>query len=293
MLRAAALKESALSEFQYHEFLAVDRPLTADDIEWARTSSSRAEITATSFTNTYEWGDFRGDPDQFMSRCFDAHLYYADWGTRRLMLRLPHSVLAAETVEPYTASGDVQAWHAKGHTVIDLHNDYEPGEDYEEPEGRLAEIIGIREELATGDMRPLYLAWLASYGRWEHDEAAFDLSCEDDPEPPVPAGLSSLTPSQRALADFLSLDADLLAVAAEASSPLESPAPKPAELREWVSALEPKGKDRLLARVMGDEAGQVRLELLRRLKGNAPVAADAEPRTVAVLLDAAAARRNR
>lgn len=281
-----------MSEFQYYEFLAVDRPLSAADMAWVRKQSSRAEITATSFTNTYEWGDFRGDPDQFMSRCFDAHLYYADWGTRRLMLRLPYAVLDADAVEPYSSSGDVQAWRAKQHIVIDIGNDYEPGEDYEEPEGRLGEIIGVREELATGGMRPLYLAWLASYGRWEHDEAAFAPDCENDLDPPVPAGLGTLTEPQRALAEFLRLDADLLAVAAEASASLEAPAPKPAELRKWVATLEPKEKDRLLARVMGDEAGRVRLELLRRWKDDTPAPPSAERRTVGELLDAAAVRRS-
>jgi hypothetical protein len=46
--------------------------------------------------------------------------------------------------------------------------------------------------------------------------------CEDEDvvEPPVPAGLGSLTASQRALADFLRVAADLLGVAAETSPAL-------------------------------------------------------------------------
>ena len=39
-------------------------------------------------------------------------------------------------------------------------------------------------------------------------------------EPPVPAGLTELTPAQQALAEFLALDVDLLAAAASASSEL-------------------------------------------------------------------------
>lgn len=55
--------------------------------------SSRARITATSFTNHYEWGDFKGEPERLMESCFDLHLYFANWGTRRLMLRLPKRLL--------------------------------------------------------------------------------------------------------------------------------------------------------------------------------------------------------
>jgi hypothetical protein len=42
-----------------------------------RDLSTRARITATSFTNSYEWGDFKGDPVELMERWFDLHLYLA------------------------------------------------------------------------------------------------------------------------------------------------------------------------------------------------------------------------
>jgi hypothetical protein len=66
-------------------------------------------------------------------------------------------------------------------------------------------------------VRPLYLAWLAGYGSWERDEDAFDRDADHDLEPPVPPGLATPTAPQRALADFLRLDDDLLAIAAETS----------------------------------------------------------------------------
>src|SRR5215212_2579276 len=76
-----------MSEYQYYEFTAVDRPLTTREQSELRSLSTRADITATSFVNTYEWGDFKGDPLTLMKRYFDAHLYLANWGTRQLMLR--------------------------------------------------------------------------------------------------------------------------------------------------------------------------------------------------------------
>ena len=51
-----------MSEYQYYEFLAVDQPLGKEDIAALRSLSTRARITATSFTNHYNWGDFKGDP---------------------------------------------------------------------------------------------------------------------------------------------------------------------------------------------------------------------------------------
>jgi hypothetical protein len=58
-----------MSEYQYYEFQAIDRPLDRAAQEALRSISSRARITATSFTNHYEWGDFKGDPRKFMEQC--------------------------------------------------------------------------------------------------------------------------------------------------------------------------------------------------------------------------------
>ena len=45
-----------MSEYQYYEFLALDRPLTSKQREELRQLSTRAEITATRFANEYHWG---------------------------------------------------------------------------------------------------------------------------------------------------------------------------------------------------------------------------------------------
>ena len=78
-----------MSEYQYYEFQAIDRPLGEADIRALGGLSTRARITATSFVNHYNWGDFGGNPGNMMERWFDLHLYLANWGTRRLMIRVP------------------------------------------------------------------------------------------------------------------------------------------------------------------------------------------------------------
>ena len=50
-----------MSEYQYYEFQAIDRPLDRAAQKALRSISSRARITATSFTNHYEWGDLKGE----------------------------------------------------------------------------------------------------------------------------------------------------------------------------------------------------------------------------------------
>jgi hypothetical protein len=90
-----------MSEYQYYEFRAVDKPLTAEQLKRLRALSTRAAISSTSFVNTYEWGDFKGDPSRLMEQMFDAFLYWANWGTRRFQVRLPGSIASLKQIKPY------------------------------------------------------------------------------------------------------------------------------------------------------------------------------------------------
>ena len=65
-------KKRLMSEYQYGEFRAVDRPLTNEQILELRRYSSRAEITATTFSVEYNWGEFNGDLRRWMEQYFDG-----------------------------------------------------------------------------------------------------------------------------------------------------------------------------------------------------------------------------
>ncbi len=288
-----------MSEYQYYEFLAIDRPLDNAEQAEVRSLSTRARITATSFVNEYHWGDFKGDPSRLMERYYDAHLYVANWGTHRVMFRLPCDLLDPDVVEDYCVDGQVDAWSTGEFVVLDVTSEDHAGEfdfDYD-AETLLSAIVGVRAELAAGDLRPLYLAWLAAYGGWERDEDMFDRDADDDLEPPVPPGLGALTAAQRALADFLRLDDDLLAIAAARSASLEQISDDPDDLAAWVTSLPVTEKDLLLTRVVRGEAARVQMELLRAFRDGhrrgdtAVIIPVPARRTVADLLDNAARRR--
>ena len=249
-----------MSEYQYYEFLALDRPLTAAEQEKVREYSSRARITATSFVNEYHWGDFRGDPAQLIRDYYDAHLYLANWGTHRIMLRLPRTVLDVDAVREYCVEDLVTITDTGEHVIIDLLSEDEP-EWEEDAADSLAVIAGIRTELAAGDMRALYLAWLSACGMRDEDEDE-----DEDEDPPVPAGLGSLTGPQRALADFLRLDRDALKAAAADSPPLAAALEDARTLAKWITGLPPSEKDRLLLLAAQGQGTRVTLELLQRFR---------------------------
>ena len=107
-----------MSEYQYYEFAAVDRPLGARDLDALRALSTRARITPTSFVNTYQWGNFKGDPRRLVERYFDAFLYLANWGTRELIMRLPARLVDPESAQRYCSGDAVSAWRTGDHVVV-------------------------------------------------------------------------------------------------------------------------------------------------------------------------------
>jgi len=138
-----------MSEYQYYEFVAVDRPLTSKQQDELRAVSTRGRISSSSFVNDYQWGDLKADPRVWMERYFDAHLYLANWGTHRIALRLPRAALDPATATRYCVGGASESWTTRTHVIVDLHSEDEDGvEDWVDPEGRLAAIVPARGELA-------------------------------------------------------------------------------------------------------------------------------------------------
>jgi hypothetical protein len=277
-----------MSEYQYYEFQAIDRPLRPDELAKVRACSTRARITSTSFVNEYNWGDFRGNEDTWMARYFDAFLYVANWGTHVLKLRLPASLLDPLVVEAYAQGGVLKLRRAGEFVALTFASDSEEGGDWEEGSGRLAPLLPIRDELMRGDHRALYLGWLLFIQKECRDEGTL--------EPTVPPGLGRLSAAQESLAEFLRIDTDLIAVAAEASADRTSAEPTVEELIAWLSTLPSPEKDRWLAHLILQSDPGLPAQLNQRfLRSIAPTAKEVtgagDRRTAGSLLKAAAARR--
>jgi hypothetical protein len=253
-----------MSEYQYYEFRAIDRPLDEDEQDELRALSSRAEITSTSFTNTYNYGDFRGDPAKLMDRYFDAFVYVANWGTRRLMFRIPKPFLDAETASAYCVEEEegLSMKAGKGHIVLEFSSEDEGGGEWTDGEPWMPSLISIRDELIRGDHRALYLGWLASV-------QMFDPEDEDDEliEPPVPPGLAKLSGPLKSLAEFLRIDDELIEVAAKKSAGAPPAEASKAEMTRWVKGLPVADKDAYLLRVLAEESNHpLRMEMARRFR---------------------------
>ena len=247
-----------MSEYQYYEFRALDRPLTSKQMNELRKLSSRAEITPTSFTNEYNYGDFGGDPLKLMEKYFDAFVYVANWGTHQLMLRVPVSLFDMKAAKAYTSDQSLQLHAKNDHVIVEFTSNTEDGGRWEEGEGYLAPLLPVRAELMAGDWRSLYLGWLVDvlYGYGE----------EEDREPPVPPNLGKLSRPLQKLADFLWLDKDLIKVAARSSVQAATHEASSKDRAAWIADLPDAEKDEWLLRVMEGDQPNLNSELHQRFQ---------------------------
>ena len=245
-----------MSEYQYYEFQAIDRPLTEREMQELRTYSTRARITPTSFVNDYSWGNFKGDINGWMEKYFDAFLYLANWGTHVFKLRLPTGLLDLKTTHRYCLGEGAFAHEKNGKVILSFVSDDEEGGEWVEGEGLLSSLISVRSEIARGDLRCLYLGWLLCAQNGELDE--------EEVEPPVPPGMGQLSASLESLVEFLRIDPDLIYVAAQASEQREEGKYKPKEIRKWIGTLPADEKDDMLATLLANEDLSLTKELFRR-----------------------------
>jgi hypothetical protein len=263
-----------VSEYQCYEFVALDRRLTATEMAELRGISTRAEITPTRFWNEYQWGDLKADPAKLLARYFDVHVYFANWGTRRLMFRLPLQAVNLDVLCAYFPGWPATLTTTGEYAVLDLCSEVEEPEDEWWEEGHLAaSLTPLRAELLRGDLRVAYLAWVLAV----QDGGVDPDACE----PPVPRGLGELSAPLEALVDFLRIDQDLLAVAGRSSGEERDDA---GTFREWVRQLSAGEQQRWLLRAVDNPDLALGSALLGEFRRAHPAAAQGQPRTVAQML---------
>jgi hypothetical protein len=231
---------SIMSEYQYYEFQAIDRPLNDADRQALRDLSTRARITATSFTNSYEWGAFKGDPAKLMERWFDLHLYMANWGARHLMMRFPARLIDRGRLDAFLEEVDCVRLRVVGaNLILNIERDELEFDGWDDGSGWLAALAPLRAEVLVGDLRLFYLLWLTAV------EA--DAIAADEPEP-MP-GIGPMTGALEAFANFFGIDPDLVQAAAERSVAPNSDGRSSDVARQVIGAMPDAVKTGMLVRL--------------------------------------------
>jgi hypothetical protein len=170
------------------------------------------------------------------------------------MFGFPSHLVDADAVAAYADDEFVRVTERSDRVIVELGASELEVEWGEHEEPKLSELISLRNDIIAGDMRCLYLASLNGMGIWlDEIDLDEDVAEEGSLEPPLPAGLRSLTAPLKALIDFLDIDIDLVNAAAEISPPLASDRLTDEELARWLRRLPEKDKDAYLLRVARGE----------------------------------------
>ena len=249
-----------MSEYQYFEFLAIDRPLSAREMDHLRAISTRARITPVSFVNEYNWGSLKADPVDFMRRFFDAHVYLANWGEAIFMVRLPLEAIDEKTLEPFCTTSHLTVEKLPNHwlltwSLLGETEEYDPF-DFVEETGWMARLAPVREELLRGDLRSLAIGWLRAVTTGEAGADAW--------EPAAVNGLQEWTGAQQALAAFLEVDKDLLAGAGMESRPGQSVEADETVFDAWLDQLSQPEARQYLRQLLAGQGVRAEREVKRR-----------------------------
>jgi len=251
-----------MSEYQYYEFRAIDRPLTDRQMRELRAISTRAAISRTSFSNHYEYGDLKANPRDLLVRYFDASLYLANWLFLELPFRYPKGSVDMTALRRYAARHTVEIRSTARDVIvaISLESDGESFNTADDGSSWLSSLIALRADIASGDERALYLAWLLDVHCGEIDDDAVEPGRRD--------GLGHLSPTLDSFVDIMGIDRGLIAAAAEGASRVAA-APSARQVERWITALDTDEHVALLSRVARGD-GSVGAELMRRSRPRTP-----------------------
>jgi hypothetical protein len=277
-----------MSEYQYYEFQAIDRPLSEEEQRAVARLSSRVHPHPRQAVFVYNWSSFPADPKEILAKHYDAMLYMTNWGTRQLMFRFPRTALDLKATALYCRPLIVQdyvSFSSMGeYRILNIEFHREGGGGWEEGEGWLPAMLGLRDDILRGDYRALYLAWLKTVEVEDLLDSVL--------EPPVPPGLKAPPPALQTFVRFFEIDEMLVQVAAEASG--ERVTPPEGWVQSALAQLPVQERDAFLLRLAQGEP-HLTVELNRRLREILPLPVEkpVSRRTVGQLRRAAKDRRER
>ncbi|MFT5408288.1 MAG: hypothetical protein ACI9NC_000996 [Verrucomicrobiales bacterium] len=149
--------------------------------------------------------------EAILRRGYDIHLHYANFGIRKLSLRLPLGLSLPDDELANYAGGDVVSWQVDSSGTagtLTISPDIEAGdmEELWELDEFLDRLLGIRQQLMDGDFRALYVGSLCA-GQMGLINADLDI------EPPVPAGLVDAPAEIVAMLELFEIDRQILTAA--------------------------------------------------------------------------------
>lgn len=223
-----------------YAFGNLSKRLTSSEIRKLRVLIPNVRVSATTLSFRADPTALSFDPFVVLHDHFDAWVEVQSSGGRTLYIQLEEAALDAATVSSVASIEELVVRVPGGWRIELCRGHDEPAHDWDDPDANewLTTLLPLVDALRGGDLRALYLGWLA--------RALVELD-DDDIEPVVPRGLGAPSRAIETLVDFLGLDPRVVGVAA-ATSPSMIDELRP--LARWVYELDGDEKNTLLLRVI-------------------------------------------
>jgi hypothetical protein len=250
-----------MSEYQFYEFRAIDKPLSRKDKVEIGSWSSRSDPSNTGATFIYSYGNFPKDEMTVVEQYFDAMFYISNWGSKRLIFKLPNSHVDVKHLKQYCTDG-LSITSKPEFTLIDIDISEEEGNDeWIEGEGCLSSLASLRDDIISGDYRSLYLIWL----KVSIEDILNDCGVTEPEsyEPNIPENLQALNGALLDLIEIFEIDKDAIEVAAQRSAMLTNESNQ--DHFEDIESLSESEKNDFLKRLLQSEP-QLSAKLKNRLK---------------------------
>ncbi len=263
-----------MSEYQYYEFRTIGRTLSEKERKEVDKWSSHGNTTNTSFSVTYNYGDFRYNPSDCLNSHFDAFLYITNYGNLQIGFKFLTELIDQAAIEPYCVRNRIELLVKGNYTLLMLDFSTEDSEDFWiDGEVYLAQLLPLYDQLLNGDYRFLYIAWLhantlSNYNDdyyYEDEDEDEDNDDNDIAEPPIPANLQKLDSANIAFCNLLNIDEDIVSVAATKSIQSQADTNKQVQIELLPDAEKISFLQRLL-----DNEPFLSAKLLKRLKELSP-----------------------
>lgn len=109
-----------MSEYQYHEFCNLSKPLDKETRQVMHSLSSRAKVSTHSASYVYNYSDFRGDTKQLLMDFFDVYFYICNFGVIELKFKYKNSDIDADRLKRYCLNDVVYIDLTNNYTVLNI-----------------------------------------------------------------------------------------------------------------------------------------------------------------------------
>ncbi len=253
-----------MSEFQYLEFYSADKALTNKQVEEISSWSSRSQVSKRRAVFTYSYGDFPKDEEKVLVKYFDSFFYLANWGTTRLMFKIPKESSNYKKIKSYgieaidVFDNGMKVYSRSKHIIISIYFSEEEGYGWlDEEQTWLSELKELRNDIIKGDYRALFLIWLHGISlKYTYEDIGLDFEIEKEK---IPSNLKKLNARLESLIELFGIDEDWIKAAAKYSEEVDD---RPND--HLISKLPKSVKDNFLAKILKGEANlatKLQLEL--------------------------------